>query len=45
MKKLVFILLLLPVVVEAQLSKQDSVWLPFKSFIGKWTGESQGQQR
>lgn len=43
MKKLVFILLLLPAVGQAQLSKQDSVWLPLKSLIGKWTGESQGQ--
>jgi len=43
MKKLVFILLLLPAVTKAQLSKQDSLWLPLKSFIGKWTGESEGQ--
>lgn len=44
MKKLVFILLLLPAVAQAQLSKQDSVWLPLKSFVGKWLGESEGQQ-
>lgn len=43
MKSLVFLLLLIPVVTQAQLSKQDSVWLPLKSFIGKWTGESEGQ--
>lgn len=43
MKKLVFILLLLPAVAQAQLSKQDSVWLPLKSFVGKWIGESEGQ--
>lgn len=43
MRKLVFILLLIPLVTQAQLSKQDSVWLPLKSFIGKWTGESEGQ--
>lgn len=43
MKKFLFLLLLFPAVSQAQLSKQDSVWLPLKSFIGKWTGESEGQ--
>ncbi len=43
MKKLVVFLLLIPAFAQAQLSKQDSMWLPLKSFIGKWTGESQGQ--
>lgn len=43
MKKLLFLLLLFPAASQAQLSKQDSVWLPLKSFIGKWTGESEGQ--
>lgn len=26
-----------------QLSKQDSVWLPLKTFIGSRTGDSEGQ--
>src|SRR6478736_6783141 len=43
MKKLLFIILLSPLLVNAQLSKQDSVWLPFKSMIGNWTGTSEGQ--
>jgi hypothetical protein len=25
------------------MSKQDSLWLPFKFFAGYWTGESEGQ--
>jgi hypothetical protein len=43
MKKLFVVLLLLPFVMKAQMSKQDSVWLPFKSMIGTWAGTSEGQ--
>jgi THAP4-like, heme-binding beta-barrel domain len=35
--------MLLPACTYGQLSKQDSVWLPLKPLIGKWTGESDGQ--
>lgn len=43
MKNFLLLLLFVPVVAQAQLSKLDSVWLPLKSMIGKWTGESEGQ--
>lgn len=42
MKYIITLLLFIPLVSFAQ-PKQDSLWLPFKSFIGKWTGESEGQ--
>jgi hypothetical protein len=43
MKALLIILFFVPFVMKAQMSKQDSVWLPFKSMIGTWTGTSEGQ--
>ena len=43
MKKMFFILVIAPVLSYGQISKQDSVWLPFKNMIGKWTGVSEGQ--
>ena len=43
MTRLLLLLILVPIVSFGQLSKQDSVWLPLKSFIGSWTGESEGQ--
>lgn len=43
MKKVIFILLITPFISFGQTSKEDSVWLPFQSFIGKWTGDSEGQ--
>ncbi len=43
MARLILILILGPIVSFGQLSKQDSVWLPLKLFIGSWTGESEGQ--
>jgi hypothetical protein len=36
-------IIIIPFASSAQLSKQDSVWLPFKTFIGKWQGDSDGQ--
>lgn len=35
--------MLIPALSFAQLSKQDSVWLPFKFMIGNWIGLSEGQ--
>lgn len=43
MKRVTIALILLPLLSNAQMSKQDSVWLPFKNMIGKWTGTSEGQ--
>lgn len=43
LKKIAVILIFCPILAQAQMTKQDSLWLPFKSMIGKWTGESEGQ--
>ena len=43
MKQLALIILLGPTLTFGQISKQDSVWLPLKFMIGKWTGTSEGQ--
>jgi hypothetical protein len=43
MKHIFVVLLLCPILSSAQMSKQDSLWIPFKFFIGNWTGESEGQ--
>lgn len=42
MKYIVALLLLVPQLNFAQLTKQDSTWLPFKHFIGTWTGTGEG---
>ncbi len=43
MKRILFALILTPILSFCQTSKQDSVWLPFKNMIGTWTGTSEGQ--
>lgn len=43
MTKVFLFLIMIPVVSFGQMSKQDSVWLPFKSMLGSWTGTSEGQ--
>lgn len=43
MKKIILLLVFAPARSFGQMSKQDSVWLPFKKMIGKWTGTSEGQ--
>lgn len=41
--KLIFIVaFLVPQLSAAQLTKQDSIWLPFKHFIGSWKGTGEG---
>lgn len=35
-------LLLLHSVLSAQISKQDSIWSPFKFFVGNWEGTGEG---
>ena len=42
MKKILLILFLIPAALQAQMTKQDSLWLPFRSMIGTWTGTSEG---
>lgn len=43
MKKLVLLLLLIPTLSFSQVTKQDSLWAPFRWFSGNWTGDSEGQ--
>ena len=44
MKKIIFLFLLfIPSILFAQLSKQDSIWLPLKLFVGTWKGEGGGE--
>lgn len=43
MKAILALLIISPVLSFGQLTKQDSVWLPFKNMIGKWSGTSEGQ--
>ncbi len=37
------IILLLPIFAFGQNTKQDSLWKPFNSFIGEWTGKGGGE--
>ncbi len=32
------VIFLMPSILFAQTSKQDSIWSPFKYFVGKWNG-------
>ncbi|RPI06054.1 MAG: DUF1794 domain-containing protein [Ignavibacteriae bacterium] len=42
--KIVFLLVIfLPAVGGAQMTRQDSLWQPFKAFIGSWTGKGGGE--
>jgi hypothetical protein len=38
-----FVLLVTPSVVLSQTTKSDSLWRPFKGFIGNWAGEGGGE--
>lgn len=42
MKQALFLLLFLPMLSAAQLTKKDSLWLPFSGFIGEWKGNGEG---
>ena len=42
MRKIVLLTVFLPLFSFAQ-TKQDSVWIPLRSLIGVWTGDSEGQ--
>lgn len=42
MNRILLILLFLPFISFSQ-TKQDSLWMLFKPFVGQWTGESEGQ--
>lgn len=42
-KTIIFIILLSPVICFGQTTKQDSLWKPFQSFIGQWSGKGGGE--
>jgi hypothetical protein len=42
MKHPLLLILLLPLFSSAQLTKKDSLWLPFASFLGEWKGTGEG---
>ena len=43
-KRTIFlVLLLIPIVSSAQLTKQDSIWQPLKFFVGNWRGTGGGE--
>jgi hypothetical protein len=42
MKQALLIASFLPLIGSAQLTKKDSLWLPFASFIGEWKGSGEG---
>jgi hypothetical protein len=39
MKKIFYLLLILPSLAYSQTASHDSIWLPFKYFIGTWSGD------
>ena len=43
MRKLFILILLFPLLANAQLSKRDSTWLLLKPFVGTWKGEGGGE--
>jgi len=43
MRKLFFILILMPGILFAQGEKKEDVWSPFKYFIGNWKGTGKGR--
>ncbi len=44
MKCIAPILLLIPFLAHGQMTKSDSLWLPLKPLIGKWTGTGEGPE-
>lgn len=42
MKSILYLFLVLPNIAFSQSLKKDSVWLPFKEFIGEWKGNGTG---
>ena len=43
MKRIIVVLFFTPLFSLAQTTKQDSLWMPFQHFIGRWEGTSEGQ--
>lgn len=42
MRYLTALIILIPTLASAQMSKSDSLWLPLKPLIGKWKGSGEG---
>ena len=42
MKHVCVLMIIIPNLAFAQMTKRDSLWLPFKHFIGTWTGTGEG---
>ncbi|HVP35785.1 MAG TPA: hypothetical protein VMT04_02195 [Terriglobales bacterium] len=42
-RKLLFVLILIPVIAFAQEQKKEDVWAPFRYFVGRWEGTGKGQ--
>ena len=42
LSNIAIILIFCPLLSKGQMTKQDSLWIPFKSMIGNWTGDSEG---
>jgi hypothetical protein len=43
MKRIILFFLLIPTLSFSQITKQDSLWTPFRWFAGEWSGDSEGQ--
>jgi hypothetical protein len=43
MRTIAALLIISPLLSFGQMTKQDSVWLPFRHIVGKWTGTSEGE--
>ena len=42
-RKLLFVLILIPMIAFAQEQKKEDIWAPFRYFVGKWEGTGKGQ--
>ncbi|MBS1495249.1 MAG: hypothetical protein K1X86_16675 [Ignavibacteria bacterium] len=40
---LLLFILFMPAILFSQNTKRDSLWMPFKSFIGEWVGDGEGE--
>src|SRR5687767_5948339 len=43
MKTFILLFIMAPALCFGQMTKRDSLWLPFQPFIGEWTGTSEGE--
>lgn len=42
MKKILFLIFIIPAILSGQTTKKDSIWMSLKPFIGNWKGEGGG---